>query len=67
MNIVLSLVMLAAFALVAGAIYFWRRTGQVKQPALMVVLALVMIGNVLIWTLPDASGDAPIDRVEQEH
>ena len=65
MNIILSLVMLAAFALVAGAIYFWRRTGELKQPALMVVLALVMIANVLIWTLPDASGDAPIDQVDQ--
>ena len=65
MNIILSLVMLAAFALVAGAIYFWRRTGELKQPALMVVLALVMIANVLISTLPDASGDAPIDQVDQ--
>lgn len=65
MNIVFSIVMLAAFALVGGAIYFWRRTGAVKQPVLMVVLALVMVVNVLIWTLPDASGDAPIDKVDQ--
>lgn len=65
MNIVLSIVMLAAFALVAGAIYLWRRTGEIKQPALMVLLALVMVANVLIWTLPDASGDAPIDQVER--
>ena len=64
MDIVLGIVMLAAFALVGGAIFFWRRTGQVKQPALMVVLALVMVANVLIWTLPDASGDAPVDRID---
>jgi hypothetical protein len=66
MDIVLAIVMLAAFALVGGAIYFWRRTGAVKQPVLMVVLALVMVINVLIWTLPDASGVAPVDQVEAE-
>ena len=64
MDIVLGIVMLAAFTLVVGAIFFWRRTGEIKQPALMVVLALVMVANVLIWTLPDASGDAPVDQVE---
>lgn len=64
MNIVLSIVMLAAFALIAGAIVLWRRTGAIKQPALMVLLALIAIGNVLIWTLPDADGDAPIDQIE---
>jgi len=64
MNIILSIVMLAAFALVGGAIFFWRRTGEIKQAALMVVLALVMVVNVLIWTLPDASGVAPVDQVE---
>ena len=64
MDIVLGIVMLAAFALVGGAIFFWRRTGQVKQPALMVVLALVMVANVLIWTVPDVSGDAPVDRID---
>jgi hypothetical protein len=65
MNIVFSIVMLAAFALVGGAIYFWRRTGAVKQPLLMVVLAVVMVINVLIWTLPDAAGVAPVDRLDQ--
>ena len=28
----------------------------------MLVLALVMGINVLIWTVPDGSGTAPIDR-----
>lgn len=64
MNIVLSIVMLAAFALVAGAFVLWRRTGAIKQPALMLLLALIAIGNVLIWTLPDAEGVAPVDQVE---
>lgn len=63
MNVILSIVMLAAFALAGGAIYLWRRTGAVKQPALMVVLALVMVANVLIWTLPDASGETPVEQL----
>lgn len=61
MGAVLSVMMLAALALVAGAVVLWRR-GVRKQASLMVVLAVVMIANVLIWTLPDRSGTAPIDR-----
>ncbi|MEM6475822.1 MAG: hypothetical protein AAF687_06615 [Pseudomonadota bacterium] len=64
-DFVLSLVMLVAFALIAGAFFFWRRTGELKQPLLMVVLAFVAIMNVLIWTLPDASGVAPVDQMEK--
>jgi len=61
MDAVLSVVALAALALVAGAIYLWRR-GVRKQAGLMLVLAGVMIVNVLIWTLPGSGGTAPIDR-----
>jgi hypothetical protein len=61
MDTVLSVVALAALALVAGAIYLWRR-GVRKQAGLMLVLAAVMIVNVLIWTLPGSGGTAPIDR-----
>lgn len=66
MDIILSIVMLAAFLLIVGAFFAWRRTGEVKQPALMVVLAVVAILNVLIWTVPDSSGVAPVDRAEEE-
>jgi hypothetical protein len=62
MDTVLSVVTLAALALVAGAIYLWRRDGARKQTGLMLVLAVVMIVNVLIWTIPDDSGTAPIER-----
>ena len=62
MDTVLSVVTLAALALVGGAIYLWRRGGARKQAGLMLVLAAVMIVNVLIWTLPDGSGTAPIER-----
>ena len=63
MDAVLSVVMLAALALVVGAIVLWRRGGSRKQVLLMIVLALVALVNVAIWTLPDASGDAPLARI----
>lgn len=62
-DIVLSIVMLAALALVAGAFVLWRRTGEVRNPALMVLLAVIAVANVLIWTLPTATGEAPIEQI----
>ena len=62
-DIVLSIVMLAALALVAGAFVLWRRTGEVRNPALMVLLAAIAVANVLIWTLPTATGEAPIEQI----
>lgn len=64
MDLVLSVLMLAAFALLLGAFVLWRR-GARKQAALMVLLAIIAVGNVLIWTVPDAGGTAPTDRLEQ--
>lgn len=61
MGTVLSLLILAALVLLAGALFAWRR-GLRKQAALMVALAAVMAINVGIWTLPDSSGSAPLDR-----
>lgn len=66
MTLVLSIVMLAAGALIVGAIVLWRRGVPPKQPLLMLLLAAIAIVNVLIWTLPNASGDAPLDRVQEE-
>lgn len=63
-DIVLSIVMLAALALMAGAFVLWRRTGEVKNPALMVLLAVIAVVNVLIWTVPTANGDAPIEQIK---
>jgi hypothetical protein len=54
MDLINSVVMLTAFALLAGALYLWRTRGPTKQVWLMVVLAVVMIADVLIWTLPAA-------------
>lgn len=61
---VLSIVMLAVIALLAGAFLLWRRTGEIKQPALMVVLAVIALGNVLIWTIPDEGGRSPLTQAE---
>lgn len=63
-DIVLSIVVLAAFALVAGAFALWKRTGEAKNPALMVLLAVIAIVNVLIWTIPTDTGEVPIDQVK---
>lgn len=64
LDLVLSIVMLAAIALIAGAFLLWRRTGEVKNPALMVILAIIAIGNVLIWTVPTGDGSSPKEQVE---
>jgi drug/metabolite transporter superfamily protein YnfA len=63
-DIVLSIVMLAALALLAGAFALWRRTGEVRNPALMVLLAAIAVANVLIWTVPDTSGRAPVEQID---
>ena len=62
MTTVLSLLVLTAIALVAGALFLWRTRGWGKQVALMLVLAVVMAVNVAIWTLPNESGQAPVGQ-----
>ena len=46
-----SIAMLAVFALVAGAIFLFRGRRDVAKAWLMLVAALVLLGNVLIWAL----------------
>ncbi len=65
MDAILSLLVLVAIALVAAAVWRWRRGGASKQVWLMILLAVVMIANVLIWTIPDSSGTAPVDRAAE--
>ncbi|WJY18786.1 hypothetical protein QQS45_00600 [Alteriqipengyuania flavescens] len=59
MDTVLSIVAIAAIALLVGAVCAFR-AGHRKQAGLMVVLALVMAGNIAIIAAPDASGRSPI-------
>ena len=65
MDTVLSIVVLAAVALLAGAFLLWRRTGNARNAFLMVILALVALANVAIWTIPAADGEAPVEKVER--
>ena len=63
LDVVLSILMLAALALLAGAFLLWRKTGRTKQPLLMVLLAVIAVANVAIWTVPSAGGSAPLDQL----
>lgn len=65
LDLALSLTVLAAIALLAGAWALWRRTGNRKQPLLMVLLALIALVNIAIWTVPDRSGEAPLDKIDE--
>lgn len=65
MNVTLSIMMLAAIALLAGSAFLWFARSQRKQAGLMALLAFIMIANVAIWTVPDKSGEAPISAVEE--
>lgn len=52
-NIVLTIAMFAVFALGAGGIYLWRKRGEKQRGLLMLAAALVILANVLIWTVPN--------------
>ncbi len=65
LDIVLSLLVLAAFALIGGAVILYRR-GLRKQAGLMVVAALVALMNVGIWTIPDSEGRAPVNALSAD-
>lgn len=59
-DLIVSLVILAAMALLAGAFVLYRK-GIVRQALLMGVLALVMIANAAIWLIPTADGESLAD------
>jgi hypothetical protein len=60
---VLSILVLAAFALVGGAIWLWRRPSMRRQALLMLALAAIALVNVAIWTLPDSEGRSPAGQL----
>lgn len=66
MDIVLSILVLAAFGLLAGAFLLWRKGGPRKQAGLMVLLAVIALVNVAIWTVPSDDGASPLDKIQQE-
>ena len=62
MAAVLSIMMLAAIALLAGAFYLWRRGASRLQVALMLVMVGVIAANIAIWTLPGEDRAAPMQQ-----
>ena len=52
----LSIAVLAAFALAAGGIWLLARKRERKQGLLMLGAAIVLFLNVLIWALPPPAG-----------
>jgi hypothetical protein len=62
-SVVLSVLVLAAMALVGGSAWLWRRPGMRRQALLMLLLAAIAAANVAIWTMPDSAGRSPIGRL----
>lgn len=60
MNLILSLLMVGAIAMIVAAIGVWRRGGARRQVWLMLIAAAVMLANVAILAvpLPDAATPA---------
>jgi hypothetical protein len=50
-SLFLGIAMIAVFALTFGAITLLRRGEDRKRGWLMLVAAIVLLGNVLIWTV----------------
>jgi len=49
--LILSLLMIAFAALCGGGLWVLLKRGDRTRGALMILAGLVMLGNVLIWTL----------------
>lgn len=51
-SVMLSIAVLAAFALAGGGAWLLLKRRDRKQGLLMLLAAIVLFVNVLIWTLP---------------
>jgi LPXTG-motif cell wall-anchored protein len=59
----MSLLMLAGVLLSAGGVFLLVRRPELRKQAwLMIVAALVMFGNVAIWSVPVAKAPDPRDE-----
>ncbi|WP_380874765.1 hypothetical protein ACFB49_01210 [Sphingomonas sp. DBB INV C78] len=47
-----AIAMIAVFALIGGGIYLLRTGRDRRKGVLMLIAAVVLFGNVLLWTLP---------------
>ena len=61
-GLILSVLMIAGFGLLAGAIYLLKSRRNTKQAWLMLLASVVMFANVAIWTIP---GPAAEDQIKQ--
>ncbi len=61
-NAILSVMVIAAIALIGGAIYLLRRGGPKKQPLLMLLLAAILFANVAILAIPNERGLSPANN-----
>ncbi len=58
-NIILSVMVIGAIALIGGAVYLLKRGGPKKQPLLMLLLAAILFANVAILSVPNERGLSP--------
>ena len=61
LSTILSVLVLAGFALIVGAIILWRRGAPMKRIILMLIAAVILFANVAIWTVPTQSGQSPAE------
>jgi hypothetical protein len=64
-KLILTIVMLAALLLAAGGLYLWRKRGERQRGLLMLATALVLIGNVWIWSLPTPGSTQTDNRISR--
>jgi hypothetical protein len=58
LSAILSIAMIAGFALLWGAWALWRREGAHQKMWLMLATALIIFANIAIWTVPDSEGNS---------
>lgn len=51
-ELALSIAMIATFLLAGGGVWLIARRRDIKRGVLMIIAALVIAGNVAIWTVP---------------
>lgn len=51
-NMFQSIAMLAVGALLTGGVWLIAKRQDRQRGVLMIIAALVLLGNILIWTLP---------------
>lgn len=55
-GLILSILMLAGMALLAGGAYLLAKRRDRKRGVLMLIAAVVMFGNVAVWLMPTPDG-----------